>query len=66
MHRVVTENPDLAVLVESGPEHLRWVGASVDDWFTELRTPGDEADGRRAHCVEQQRWAHFSPSTCCC
>jgi FkbM family methyltransferase len=40
MRRIVTENPDLIVLVEFGPEHLRRAGISAEDWLTEFQAPG--------------------------
>ena len=51
MERVISENPDLAVLLEFGPEHLRRANLTVEDWFSEFLAPGftayevDEATG---------------------
>lgn len=51
MRRIVAENPDLAVVVEFGPSHIRRAGGTVSDWLAELRAPGftpweiDEAGG---------------------
>jgi len=39
MRRVIAENPELAVLVEFGPEHLTRAGLSVESWFAEMLTP---------------------------
>jgi FkbM family methyltransferase len=40
MRRIVAENPELAVLVEFGPEHLRRAGTSVEAWLAEMLAPG--------------------------
>jgi FkbM family methyltransferase len=40
MQRLITENPDLIVLVEFGPEHLRRAGISIGDWLAEFQAPG--------------------------
>lgn len=40
MQRVINENPDLLVLVEFDPEHLRRAGISIEDWLAEFRAPG--------------------------
>jgi FkbM family methyltransferase len=39
MQRVIGENPDLVVIVEFGPEHLRRAGVSVETWIDEIRQP---------------------------
>jgi FkbM family methyltransferase len=52
MRRVVEESPELAVLVEFGPTHLRRAGISVEAWLAEFLSPGftayeiDEATGQ--------------------
>lgn len=40
MRRIVAENPDVAVIVEFGPSHIRRAGGTVADWIAELRAPG--------------------------
>ena len=51
MRRIVADNPELAVVLEFGPEHLRRAGVTVAGWFDELREAGhaaweiDEASG---------------------
>jgi FkbM family methyltransferase len=40
MQRIVSNNPDIAVVLEFGPEHLRRAGVSVEDWFAELIASG--------------------------
>ncbi|MFH5923539.1 FkbM family methyltransferase [Roseomonas xinghualingensis] len=40
MRRVIAESPELAVLVEFGPEHLRRAGLSVEEWLAEFHAPG--------------------------
>jgi FkbM family methyltransferase len=40
MRRIVSENPELAVLVEFGPSHLRRAGTSIGDWLQEMLAPG--------------------------
>jgi FkbM family methyltransferase len=52
MRRVVEESPELAVLVEFGPTHLRRAGISAEAWLAEFLSPGftayeiDEATGQ--------------------
>lgn len=36
MQRILAQNPNIAVVLEFGPEHLRRTGVSVKDWFAEL------------------------------
>jgi FkbM family methyltransferase len=51
MQRVIANNPELAVIVEFGPSHLRRAGVTVASWLAELQTSGfvaweiDEASG---------------------
>lgn len=51
MKRVVADNPELAILLEYGPDHLRRAGMTPAGWFAELAADGhaawvvDEADG---------------------
>ena len=48
MQRIIrVENPDIAVVLEFGPEHLRRAGVCVDDWFAELIASGLSAWGNR-------------------
>ncbi len=54
MRRIVSENPDLAMIVEFGPSHLRRSGVSIEEWLHEFASQGfrpyeiDEASGRCA------------------
>ncbi len=43
MQRIVSENPELAVILEFGPEHLRRAGVTVAAWFAELTASGHTA-----------------------
>ena len=51
MGRIISESPDLAVIVEFGPSHLKRWGVTITEWFDMLRDPGftiweiDEASG---------------------
>jgi FkbM family methyltransferase len=51
MQRVVGDNPDIALVLEFGPSHLRKSGQSVAGWFESLESTGlkaweiDEASG---------------------
>ena len=51
MQRVVADNPDIAVVLEFGPSHLRKAGQSIAGWFETLQSTGlkaweiDEASG---------------------
>lgn len=51
MARIIADNPDLAVIVELGPEHLQRAGVTIKTWLEELQRPGfvafeiDEASG---------------------
>lgn len=40
MQRVIADNPELVVLVEFGPAHLRRAGISIDDWLAGFVAPG--------------------------
>ena len=40
MRRIVADNPDLSVIVEFGPSHLRRSGTTIADWLRELTAPG--------------------------
>jgi FkbM family methyltransferase len=54
MQRIVAENPDLALIVEFGPSHLRRAGVSIEAWLHEFTSQGfrpyeiDEQTGRCA------------------
>jgi FkbM family methyltransferase len=43
MQRVISDNPELIVIVEFGPEHLRRAGISIEDWLAEFLAPGFSA-----------------------
>ena len=51
MGRIISENPDLAVIVEFGPSHLKRWGVTLTEWLDLLCAPGftpweiDEAGG---------------------
>jgi FkbM family methyltransferase len=40
MPRILAENPDLAAIVEFGPEHLRRSGTATEDWLRDMTAPG--------------------------
>jgi len=40
MRRVIAESPEMTVLVEFGPTHLRRAGLSAEAWLAEFRAPG--------------------------
>jgi FkbM family methyltransferase len=43
MQRIVGDNPDIALILEFGPEHLRKSGQSVAGWFEALQSTGLKA-----------------------
>lgn len=43
MQRVVADNPELAVVLEYGPAHLRRAGVTPNQWFAELTAAGHTA-----------------------
>jgi FkbM family methyltransferase len=43
MQRIVADNPNIALVLEFGPSHLRKVGQSVAAWFEELQSTGLKA-----------------------
>lgn len=43
MERLVTENPDLAIVAEYGPSHLERVGLTPQAWFGAFQAAGFEA-----------------------
>ena len=43
MRRIVSESPELVVVLEFGPEHLRRAGITVAAWFAELTAYGHTA-----------------------
>lgn len=51
MKRVIVENPEVAVIAEFGPSHLRRTGVKVEEWFAAFAAHGfspytiDEATG---------------------
>jgi FkbM family methyltransferase len=40
MHRIIGDNPGLAVIVEYGPSHLDRTNVAIEDWIGELTAPG--------------------------
>jgi FkbM family methyltransferase len=40
MQRIVAENPQLAIVLEFGPEHIRRAGNTVPAWFEEMTSAG--------------------------
>ncbi len=40
MHRIISDNPELAVIVEFGPSHLDRANVTIEDWIGELTAPG--------------------------
>lgn len=40
MRRIISENPDLCVIVEFGPSHVRRAGVSIAAWLDEFRASG--------------------------
>jgi FkbM family methyltransferase len=40
MGRIISENPDLIVIVEFGPSHLARANNQISDWLAELASPG--------------------------
>ncbi len=43
MQRIVSENPEMVVILEFGPEHLRRAGVTIAAWFAELTAAGHTA-----------------------
>ncbi len=67
MRRIISDNPELAVIVEFGPSHLTRAGVSMTEWFEALQMPGftpweiDEASNTiRGMRPEADRPAIFS------
>lgn len=43
MQRIVADNPDIAIILEFGPSHLRKAGQNIAAWFDELQSTGLKA-----------------------
>lgn len=55
MRRIIKDNPDLAVVIEFGPEHLRRAGFSVQGWLDDF-----QASGFKAHEIDEAT-GHIRP-----
>ena len=66
MTRIVAENPELAVIVEFGPEHLRRANVLCDVWLSVFTSSGfvayeiDEADGTLSPLRSRKALEHIT------